>query len=407
MARPILFYSAWPLGYHNLEAERKAQALAQAGYSVTYVAGVGIRNPRLSNLPKLLDRASRALLARRPGAAREKDKSAITRGDGNAESEDLGSPTAGDSQPLREGAIMVAPPRQYTAMRRLNTAWLTRQLRRRIYPWDETLAWIRWPTPELVDALPRLRPARVLYEAVDAYEATPGIVGPWVAILAHYERRLVELADVVVVPGERLAERYRSWGATVRVIPHGVDLGHWSGRSPTPGEPVVVGFVGTLDSRLDLDVLRAIATAHPQWRVRLIGPMQDGFAPGALADLSNVTIEPPVGAETVPLVLAGFDLGVMPYLDHPNTTHMTPVKNLEYMAAGVPAVARRVPALEPYAELLYFASSPAEFVRESERALAEQSTERIAARRALAEAHGWPRRLAEVTALADELTGGP
>jgi glycosyltransferase involved in cell wall biosynthesis len=407
MGRPILFYSAWPLGYHNLEAERKAQTLAQAGYSVTYVAGVGIRNPSVSNLPKLFDRTTRALLARWPGADRKTHGSPPPRSDPSDDSEDLGSPTARNSQTLREGAVAVAPPRQYEAMRRLNSAWLTRQLRRQVSPWDEALAWIRWPTPELVDALPRLRPARVLYEAVDAYEATPGIVGPWVAILARYERRLVELADVVVVPGERLAERYRSWGATVRVIPHGVDLGHWSGRSPTASEPVVVGFVGTLDSRLDIDVLRAIAGAHPEWRVRLIGPMQDGFSAGALADLANVTIEPPVAADTVPLVLGGFDLGVMPYLDHPNTTHMTPVKNLEYMAAGVPAVARRVPALEPYGELLYFASSPDEFVREAERALAEQSAERIAARRALAEGHGWPRRLDEVTALADELTGGP
>lgn len=410
MARPILFYSAWPLGYHNLEAERKARALAHAGYDVTYVAGVGIRNPSVSNLPKLLDRAGRALLARRSGANRDRESHspAAPLDDPGANRASLSSPGPQRNQPLlREGAVMIAPPRQYAAMRRLNTAWLTRQLRRQIAPWEQTLAWIRWPTPELVDALARLRPARVLYEAVDAYEATPGIVGPWVAILNRYERRLVELADVVVVPGERLAERYRSWGASVRVIPHGVDLGHWSGRSPAPSDPVVVGFVGTLDSRLDIDVLRAIASAHPEWRLRLIGPMQDGFPARALADLSNVTIEPPVPAETVPLVLAGFDLGVMPYLDHPNTTHMTPVKNLEYMAAGVPAVARRVPALEPYAELLYFASSPAEFVREAERALAEQSAERIAARRALAEAHGWSRRLAEVTALADELTGGP
>jgi glycosyltransferase involved in cell wall biosynthesis len=391
MRRPILFYSAWPLGYHNLEAERKARALAQAGYDVTYVAGVGIRNPALSNLPKLFDRAGRALDWRRS----------------KPDSDGGGAHPAGQLPGLREGAVIVAPPRQYAAMRRLNSAWLARQMRRQVEPWSETLAWIRWPTPELVDALPRLAPAWVVYEAVDAYEATPGIVGRWASILARYERLLVERADLVVVPGERLAERYRAWGATVRVIPHGVDLVEWHGRTGSAGERIVVGFVGTIDSRLDIPVLRTIARAHPQWRLRLIGPVQDGFDRGALADLSNVSIEPAVPAAQVPSLLTSFDLGVMPYLDHPNTTHMTPVKNLEYMAAGTPAVARRVPALEPYAGLLYFADSPQEFVSKLEQALAEQSPERAGARRRTAERHGWPERLSEVTAIAAELTGGP
>jgi glycosyltransferase involved in cell wall biosynthesis len=391
MRRPILFYSAWPLGYHNLEAERKARVLAGAGYEVTYVAGVGIRNPTLSNLPKLVDRASRAVGQRRLSRSFDVESA---------------SPTAPPSG-LHEGAVIVAPPRQYTIIRRLNTAWLVRQLRRQVTPWNETLAWIRWPTPELVDALARLRPAWIVYEAVDAYEATPGIVGPWVAILARYERLMAERADLVVVPGERLAERYRAWGATVRVVPHGVDLAEWHGRSTTVGDPIVVGFVGTIDSRLDIPVLREIAQTHPEWRLRLIGPVKDGFDRTALEHLPNVSIEPPVPAQRVPELLAGFDLGVMPYVEHSNTTHMTPVKNLEYMAAGTPAVARRVPALEPYADLLYFASSPGEFVSRLERALAEQSPERAEARRRVAERHGWPDRLAEVTALATELTGGP
>jgi glycosyltransferase involved in cell wall biosynthesis len=296
---------------------------------------------------------------------------------------------------------------QEPSMCLLNSAWLALHLRRQVGPWSETLPWIRSPTPELVDALPRLAPGWVLYEAVDAYEATPGIVGRWASILARYERLLVQRADLVVVPGERLAERYRAWGADVRVVPHGVDLVAWHGRTAPTGERIVVGFVGTLDSRLDIAVLRAIARAHPQWLVRLIGAVQDGFDRRALADLPNVSIEPPVPTAQVPSLLAGFDLGVMPYLDHPNATHMTPVKNLEYMAAGTPAVARRVPALEPYAELLYFADSPQEFVSKLEQALAEQSPGRAQARRGVAERHGWPERLAEITAIADELSGGP
>lgn len=385
MPRPVFFYAAWPLGYHNLEAERKAYALAEAGYAVTYVTGIGIRNPGLSSLAKLSDRSARAVS--RVGA----------------------SPTAAAMTPqhgdLSQGAILVAPPRQYPLMRSVNRWWLKRQLTRQISPWSDTLAWIRWPTPELVDALERLRPARIVYEAVDAYDATPGIIGRWKPIFAAADRLLTRQADLVVVPGELLAERYRRMGAEVRVVPHGVDLVPWRGL-PAPGRPTVVGFLGTIDSRISVPVLRAIALAHPAWRIRLVGRVQDGFDPRLLTDLTNVTLEPPVPAARVPEVMASFDLGIMPYIEHPVTLHMTPVKNLEYLAAGVPAVARRLPALEPYADLLYFADSPAEFVAELERALAEQTPERAEARRRVAELHGWPRRLAQITAIADELTGG-
>lgn len=380
--RPLLFYSGWPLGYHNLEAERKARALAAAGYEVSYVAGIGIRNPRTSNLGKVADRVRR-------GAATRADAS-----------DDL-------SDGLRTCGLLVAPPRQVARVRRLNVAWVVRQLERRIGPWPETLAWIRWPTPELVDALTRLRPAATVYEAVDAYDATPGIVGRWAAVFAHYERALVDRANVVVVPGERLAQRYRAWGADVRVVPHGVDLIDWRGWQPRAGGPVVVGFVGTLDNRLDVPVLRTIAESHPDWRLRLIGPVQDGFVPRRLTDLANISVEPPVPAEAVPELVASFDLGVMPYFDHPVYRHMTPLKNLEFLAAGIPAVARPSPALEPYRHLLYFADSPDEFVGQLERALAEQSSERADARRASAERSGWPRTLAATTAIANELTGGP
>ncbi|HVM69851.1 MAG TPA: glycosyltransferase, partial [Gaiellaceae bacterium] len=154
----------------------------------------------------------------------------------------------------------------------------------------------------------------------------------------------------------------------------------------------VLGFVGSLDYRIDASVVRALATAHPEWRLRFLGPVQAGFDAGAYADLPNVSIEPAVPYARLAETLAGFDVGLMPYFDHPVYRHMSPVKNLELLAAGRPAVARPSPALEPFRELLYLAETPEEFVRQTERALAEDDAERAARRRAAAAEHGWERR---------------
>lgn len=371
--RPLLFYSSWPLGYHNVEAERKALAFADAGYAVVYVAGVGIRNPRLSSLGKLADRAARKLAGPR------------------------GRRPAPKTPGLETAALLVAPPRQLAAVRRLNARWLERQLRAVLPSWHEAVVWVRWPTPELVDILPKLNPAAIVYEVYDANWHTPGITGRWVEIFERAERDLVACSDLVVVPTPPLAERYRGWGSEVALIPHGVELSPWRPRPPRAG-PKTIGFVGTLDYRLDVDVLRRVAAAHPEWRFRLIGPAQEGFSAARVGDLANVSVEPAVPYARVPEIIAELDAGLLPYFDHPHYQHSESVKNLEYMAAGKPVVVRPAPSLERFSDLLYFATNADEFLRELERALAEDSPERALARRAVAEENTWDRRLDEMLA---------
>jgi glycosyltransferase involved in cell wall biosynthesis len=365
-AVPVLFYSAWPLGYHNPEAQRKALAFAESGHRVTYVTGVGIRNPRPSSATKIVDRGLRKL--RHGGRTR---------------------PALHPN--LRTAALVVCPPRQVPAVRRLNRRWVRRQLLHAVPDIADALAWVRWPTPELVDALADLRPRAVVYERVDAYERSPGVRGRWERIYEAAESRLVDLADAVVVSGDVLAAPIRTRGVEPHVVPHGVDLFPWRERDRSG--TITVGFVGTLDYRLDRAVLRHVAEHHPDWHVRLAGPVQEGFDPEALADLPNVSIEPPVPHERLWETLAEFDAGIMPYSDHPACAYLTPVKNLELMAAGRPVVARPLASLQPFAETLYFADSPAEFSAQLERALREDDVDRALARRAVAERNSWAMRM--------------
>ena len=378
--RPVLFYSTWGLGFHNQEAERKANALAALGHDVVYVAGVGIRNPRLSRPGKVLAVAASVLRRGRAAGA------GLDRGRGA----------------LRTASVLVVPPRQLGAVRRLNRRLVERSLRQAIDDWRRAVAWVRFPTPELIDALRRLDPAAIVYDCVDAWRHVPDFTGRFVEVLDRAERDLLALGALVVVPAEPLAEPYRSWGADVRLLPHGVDLPPFAERSPRGSDGAVIGFVGTLDYRLDLEVLRGVAGARPDWTLRLIGPVAPGFDPDALADLPNVSIEPPVPHSELASTLAEFDAAIMPYFDHPLYERMAPVKNLELLASGVPAVARPNPALAPYAELVRFAATPSEFVAELHDALTSDQPALAHARRAAAEPHTWERRLAALPALMEE-----
>jgi glycosyltransferase involved in cell wall biosynthesis len=375
---PLLFYSEFPLRYHNVEAERKALALQQAGYDVLYVTGPLVRNPRPSDLGRLLRRL-------RPGPKL-----------------DVGSEAA---DALRGRSLLLLPPRHVPGVRTLNAALVARQLRPHCRG-ERPVAWVRWPTPEVVDALPRLDPVAVVYECVDAYWETSGVTGGNRELYARSERRLLALADAVVAPSEPLVDRFRAWHDNVHLIPHGVDLpGSGDHRPPRNGRPVTLGFVGTLDYRLMVPVLRRLAEARPAWRLRLIGPVQEGFDPRAFADLDNVRVEPPVPVANVADVLSTFDVGLMPY-EHASYPWSCAVKNLELFSVGTPAVATPSRSLLRFEDLLYFARTPDEFVEQVERALVEDSPELAERRREAAAANRWDDRLREVVDLVDSLVGG-
>lgn len=383
VAPELLFYGGFPLGYHNREAERKALAFATAGYDVLYMSGIGVRDPRLSTLPK----AGRALLQ---GMGRPQGTSGLG---------------AKPRLPLRQAGLLVVPPRRVPPLRRFNERWVERQLRELLADPGRAIVWTRSPTQELVEALSRLAPAVVVYECVDAVDHFPGLADtPWLEVFRAAERRLARLADVVVATSPPLADRFRPLDADVRLIPHGVDLFPWTLRQDRTAEETVLGFVGSLDFRLDTPLLRTLATSRPDWQIRLFGVVGPGFDPKPLADLPNLTIGPAVDHERLGEVLGSFDLGLLPYLDTPHYRSMNPLKNLELLAAGRPAVARPAPALDAFADVVYFARTPEEFIAQCDRALAEDSRSRAHARRAIAERHTWDHRLAELVALLEELS---
>lgn len=370
----LLWYGGFPIGFHNPESERKALAFASHGYRVTYTEGVGLRDPRLRHARKVVE-----IVLARLGTRKRR------------------SETTSDGV-LTNTGFFVCPPRRLRALRHLNSSLLLAQLRRAVPDLQAGVAWVRYPSPELVDAIAVVRPRVIVYECLDAMDQTPGTTGVWRRDFLTAERRLADLADAVVVPSEGLGARFEDWRSKLHVIGHGVDVSPWR---PPPGNHVT-GFVGTLDYRLDLDVIERVA-ALPGWRVRLVGPVSEGFDVRRVQRMAAVSLEAPVPHEQVADLLASFDVGIMPYADGLMFRGMTPIKNLELLGVGRPAVSRRSPALLPFSEIIAFADTPGEFAASVERMAAEDDEQRARRRLEVAEQFTWPRQLHRLVGLVDDL----
>ena len=94
----------------------------------------------------------------------------------------------------------------------------------------------------------------------------------------------------------------------------------------------------------------------------------------------------------MPQYLYHFDACLIPFKTNDTTAATDPVKVYEYLSGGKPVVSVALPELGPFRELLYIARSHDDFVRQLDRALAEDDPHIVERRRSFAAQNTWQKR---------------
>ncbi|RYD59202.1 MAG: glycosyltransferase family 1 protein [Sphingobacteriales bacterium] len=153
----------------------------------------------------------------------------------------------------------------------------------------------------------------------------------------------------------------------------------------------VVGYCGALtESRLDIDLLVHIAKSRPQWNLVLVGDESPAFRKSALHHLQNVHFLGKKNTKDMPAYISHFDVCINPQTVNELTRDNYPLKIDEYLAMGRPVVATATKAMyEVFADHVYLADSNESYVRNIERALAEDNDFLKEARVSFANTHTW------------------
>jgi glycosyltransferase involved in cell wall biosynthesis len=162
-----------------------------------------------------------------------------------------------------------------------------------------------------------------------------------------------------------------------------------------------IAFTGAVvATKLDFDLLVELARLRRDWSLALVGPIGPG---DPRTDVSSLAQEPNIhllGARpyaALPSVLRGADAALIPYAVNELTRSVFPMKVYEYLAAGLPVVATRLPAIARVTDVV-MAGDAHSMARELDRLLAEDTAELRAARSHRAAEHSWETRLAEIDA---------
>lgn len=240
--------------------------------------------------------------------------------------------------------------------------------------------------------------------AKDDYAQGTKLIGQSRTRVRRMEARMARQADRVVVVSQPLEEKWRALGVEPLLIPNGCEPEMFAATdvAPLPQDvalpPPIVGHVGHLSDRIDLDLLRGVAERGHS--LLLVGPRQRTFPLERIEPLLAMPNVAWVGAKpfsALPSYLRLIDVGVVPYTDSAFNRASFPLKTLEYLAAGRPVVATDLPAIRWLdTDLVRVAGTREDFVAAVGQALADPEQGRQADRMAFAARHSWSRRAAEL-----------
>ncbi len=200
-----------------------------------------------------------------------------------------------------------------------------------------------------------LSPEVIVYDCMDELSAFQGAPPE----LIDQEKRLFVRADVVFAGGASLYAAKRTQHSNVHLFPSSIDHAHFAAARREQDDPADqssiahprVGFFGVIDERLDRDLLREVAAAHPDWQFILIGPVvkiRNEDLPAA----PNLHYLGQKSYTELPAYLANWDVAMLPFVLNASTRFISPTKTPEYLAAGKQVVSTPIQdVVKPYGEL--------------------------------------------------------
>ncbi len=226
-----------------------------------------------------------------------------------------------------------------------------------------------------------LSPKLVLYDCMD--ELSGFKFAP--PALKEFEARLFSIADIVFTGGNNLYNAKKSRHHNIHSLPSSIDKEHFLQARKLIQEPVDqavipyprIGFYGVIDERFNIDLLKQIADAKPEWQYVLIGPVVK-IDPEALPKNKNIHYLGSKKYVELPAYLGGWDIAMMPFALNESTTYISPTKTPEYLAGGKPVISTSIKdVIMPYGEqnLVYIADTSLEFIDAAENIFSDVNKE--------------------------------
>lgn len=201
--------------------------------------------------------------------------------------------------------------------------------------------------------------------------------------ICELQNKLLERADIAFATSKELYEDIKKIKPVSYYIPHGVDVDMYL-KNDKPHHRVfkhlekirkpILGYLGSIQHKIDFELLRYIAASHPEWSLVLVGKTAinnatDMSAWNELKEMENVHYFKEVERECIPSILNHFNICMLPFKKIEWQHYAANLKIWEYLAAGKPMLAINQCADYTCNDLMYVVDNKFAFEKAVERIL--------------------------------------
>lgn len=209
------------------------------------------------------------------------------------------------------------------------------------------------------------------------------------------EKHFLRQADAVITSSATLLETKKRHNRHTYLVRNGADFElfhHAYSEAKKESQSVRIGYIGSIDERLDYDLLEAVIAAKPTWTFQFTGRITHLEGQKRLSAFSNVVFTGSKAPGQLPDEIATFHACIIPFVKNELTSGIYPMKINEYFAAGKPVVTTDFGDMEEFRHLVFMADDAAEFISALEDAVSNKDDDAKNKRIKLARANSWQNR---------------
>lgn len=246
--------------------------------------------------------------------------------------------------------------------------------------------------PLLVDHIPK-EMGILVFDAVDDLREHSSFSSCREEIEKKY-RKIKEEAHLIFTVSKALAEvfsREKGWVYPIKNgVPEDFLVKTYKPLEELRGlEPPIIGYVGVMEGRFDVELIKMLARSLEKGTILLVGPIWEGLE--ELKGEERIKFLGFRPYSQVPSIIQSFQVALVPHLVNSLTESMDPIKLYEYLAFGCPIVSTKVAGAKDLEDVVEVADSREDFVAAVKEVIKEPGL--ASGRRLVAKRHTWEQRI--------------
>jgi glycosyltransferase involved in cell wall biosynthesis len=206
--------------------------------------------------------------------------------------------------------------------------------------------------------------------------------------LPNYEKEFLQKVKGAIVTSEGLKSNKIKNQPNTHLIQNGVESEMFENTVTNSTKNNVVGYLGTIDDRMDIEMLSNAAEKYPNLNFLYIGRVLDERVFKALDVYPNVQFVGSKKPSELGYYLENMQVGIIPFVKNGFTKNIYPMKINQYLAYGMPVVSTDFADLSDFGDLIYYSSSD-KFVNNLGLAINEKQNEKFTERVEFAMSNTW------------------